>query len=215
MKKLLAVIGFAMMISIAMAADYQEGTQYNSITPPPPPGSGNEIVVEEFFMYTCPHCKDLEPKMNSWLEKKPEGVKFSRVPAMFGGAANLHAKAYYALEIIGEGERLHEPLFHAIHDEHKRLNSQKALEGFLEENKVDMDKYRAAFSSFTVQTKANRAAALMRPPVRARLPCGRPNMSAMVVDGRYRVKNSAEVVEVTDYLVKQVAESRNPATPAK
>jgi len=208
MKKLLAVIGFAMMISIAMAADYQEGTQYNSITPPPPPGSGNEIVVEEFFMYTCPHCKDLEPKMNNWLEKKPEGVKFSRVPAMFGGAANLHAKAYYALEIIGEGERLHEPLFHAIHDEHKRLNSQKALEGFLEENKVDMDKYRAAFSSFTVQTKANRAAALMRR-------YGIRSVPAMVVDGRYRVKNSAEVVEVTDYLVKQVGESRNPAAPAK
>ena len=77
MKKLLAVIGFAMMTSFAMAADYQEGTQYNAITPPPPEGSGNEIVVEEFFMYTCPHCKDLEPAMNSWLEKKPEGVVFT------------------------------------------------------------------------------------------------------------------------------------------
>jgi len=204
MKKLLAVIGFAMMTSFAMAADYQEGTQYDAITPPPPEGSGNEIVVEEFFMYTCPHCKDLEPKMNSWLEKKPEGVEFTRVPAMFGGAATLHAKAYYALEIIGEGERLHEPLFHAIHDEHKRLNTSETLEAFLEENKVDMDKYHAAFSSFTVQTKANRAAALMRR-------YGIRSVPALVVDGRYRVNNSAEVLQVTDYLVNKVAENRKAA----
>lgn len=208
MNKLLAVIGFTMMTSLAMAADYEEGKQYSAITPPPPEGSGNEVVVEEFFMYTCPHCKDLEPKMNGWLEKKPEGVSFSRVPAMFGGAATLHAKAYYALEIIGEGERLHEPLFKAIHDEHKRLNKQDALEEFLEENKVDMDKYRAAFSSFTVQTKANRAAALMRRYAIRSVP-------ALVVDGRYLVKNSAEVIEVTDYLVNKVGESRNSAAPTK
>lgn len=208
MKKLLAVIGFAMMTSFAMAADYQEGLQYNVITPPPPVGSGNEIVVEEFFMYLCPHCKDLEPAINSWLEKKPEGVKFSRVPAMFGGAASLHAKAYYALEIIGDGERMHEPLFHAIHDEHKRLNTPKALEEFLEENKVDMDKYHAAFSSFTVQTKANRAAALIRR-------YGITVVPVLVVDGRYRVNNAAEVMQVTDHLLIKVEENRKAATASR
>ena len=201
MKKLLALIGFAMLTSFAMAADFQEGVLYDAITPPPPVGSGNDVVVEEFFMYTCPHCKDLEPTVNSWLEKNPEGVVFTRVPAMFGGAATLHAKAYYALEIIGEGERLHEPLFQAIHDDRKRLTTAKALEAFLQENKVDMDKYHAAFSSFTVQTKANRAAALMRR-------YGIRSVPALVVDGRYRVKNSAEVIEVTEYLVDKVAENR-------
>lgn len=201
MKKLLAAVGLTMMISFAMAADYQEGTQYDAISPPPPEGTDSEIVVEEFFMYTCPHCMDLEPKINTWLEKKPEGVKFSRVPAMFGGAANLHAKAYYALEIIGEGERIHEPLFHAIHDERKRLSTPKALEEYLQENKVDMDKYRAAFSSFTVQTKANRASALMRR-------YGIRSVPALVVDGRYRVKNSGDVMQVTEYLVNKVRENR-------
>ena len=201
MKKLLAAIGLTMLVSITMASDYQEGTQYDAISPPPPEGTGNEILVEEFFMYTCPHCMDLEPAMNTWLEKNPQGVKFSRVPAMFGGAASLHAKAYYALEIIGEGERMHESLFHAIHVERKRLSTAKALEEYLQENKVDMDKYRAAFSSFTVQTKANRAAALMRR-------YGIRSVPALVVDGRYRVKNSGEVMQVTEYLVNKVGENR-------
>ena len=33
MKKLLALIGFAMLTSFAMAADYREGMQYDAITP--------------------------------------------------------------------------------------------------------------------------------------------------------------------------------------
>jgi len=69
---------------------------------------------------------------------------------------------------------------------------------------VDMDKYHAAFSSFTVQTKANRAAALMRR-------YGIRSVPALVVDGRYRVNNSAEVLQVTDYLVNKVAENRKAA----
>lgn len=208
MKKLLAVIGFAMMTSFAVAADYQEGLHYDVISPPPPVGSGSEIVVEEFFMYVCPHCMDLEPAINGWLEKKPEGVKFSRIPAMFGGAATLHAKAYYALEIIGEGERMHEPLFQAIHEQKRRLNTPRALEEFLEENKVNMDKYRAAFSSFTVQTKANRAAALMRR-------YGIRSVPALVVDGRYRVNNSSEVMQVTDNLLNEVRQNRKATTASK
>ncbi len=208
MKKLLAAIGLAVMTSFAMAANYQEGTQYSAITPPPPEGSGNEIVVEEFFMYTCPHCKNLEPRINSWLDKQPQGVKFSRIPAMFGGTATLHAKAFYALEIIGEGERMHESLFIAIHDDEKHLNKQKALEAFFDENKVDMDKYRAAVSSFTVQTKANRAASLMRR-------YGIRSVPALVVDGRYLVKNSEQILQVTDYLLNKIEEDRKATTVSK
>ena len=79
---------------------------------------------------------------------------------------------------------------------------------FLEENKVDMDKYHAAFSSFTVQTKANRAAALMRR-------YGIRSVPALVVDGRYRVNNTAEVMQVTDHLLNKVKEDQKAATASK
>ena len=71
-----------------------------------------------------------------------------------------------------------------------------------------MDKYHAAFSSFTVQTKANRAAALMRR-------YGIRSVPALVVDGRYRVNNSAEIMQVTDYLLTKVAENRKAAAASK
>lgn len=201
MKKILALFALTLVTSGLLAADFQEGREYESIKPAPPQGTGNEVEVLEFFMYTCPHCKDLEPVVNSWLERKPEHVNFSRVPAMFGGAANLHARTFYALEIMGEGERLHEPLFHAIHDQKRRLSKQSDVETFLKEQGVDIEKFQAAMSSFTVQTKANRASALMRRyGIRA--------VPAMVVDGRYRVKNSPQVTDVTDYLVEKINTER-------
>ena len=199
MKKLL-VAGLLVLFSFGVgAAGYQAGTEYDLISPAPPKGAGNEVEVVEFFMYTCPHCKNLEPTLKAW--KKPENVTFSRIPAMFGGVATLHAKTYYALEIMGEGERLHEPLFHAIHDQKRRLMKQQDIEAFLKEQDVDIEKFRAAISSFTVRTKANRASALTRR-------YGIRSVPAMVVDGRYRVKNSPQITEVTDHLVEKVVTER-------
>lgn len=202
MKKILTTVILTFMAFSLYAADFQEGDQYTSIKPVPPLGTGEDVEVLEFFMYTCPHCKNLEPTLKSWLAEKPAQIKFSRVPAMFGGVAGLHAKTYYALEIMGEGERVHESLFHAIHDEKRRLGTQDTIEEFLQEKDVDIEKFRAAISSFTVQTKVNRAAALMRR-------YGVRSVPAMVVDGRYRVKNSPQVTEVADYLIEQVITERS------
>lgn len=201
MKKILAIIALTFTVSGLMAANFQEGREYDTIKPAPPQGTGSEVEVLEFFMYTCPHCKNLEPLVDTWLQRQPENVKFSRVPAMFGGPANLHARTFYALEIMGEGERIHEPLFHAIHDEKRRLNKQSDMEEFLKEQGVDIEKFQAAISSFTVQTKANRASALMRR-------YGIRSVPAMVVDGRYRVKNSPQVTDVTDFLIEKINAER-------
>lgn len=197
MNKILTFFALTFIAGLSLAADYQEGKDYDVITPAPPISAENGVAVTEFFMYTCPHCKTLEPALDTWLEKKPENVKFDRIPAMFGGAATLHAKTYYALEVMGEGERLHMPLFVAIHDERRRLGSQKDVEKFLAEQNVDIEKFRQALGSFTVQTKSNRAAALMRR-------YGIRSVPALVVDGRYRVKNSDQITKVTDYLVEKI-----------
>ena len=208
MKKTLLLFALVLAAVTASAADFTEGDKYIKITPAPPQGEGDQVEVVEFFMYTCPHCEKLEPYMKGWLEKKPANVEFTRIPAMFGGVANLHAKAFYALEIMGEGERLHDSWFHAIHDEKRKLRTQEDLEAFLQEQNVDMDKFRAAMSSFTVQTKANRAAALMQR-------YGVRGVPAVVVDGRYRSGNASgyeEILQITDYLVAKVREERKTAS---
>ena len=202
MKKLLILLTFGLLSLNISAADLKEGVNYDPITPTPPVGSGDEVEVIEFFMYTCPHCKNLDPAVQEWTGKLPKNVKFQHIPAMFGGAANLHAKNFFALEVMGEEKRLHNAWFKAIHDQKRRLNTQAKIDAFLEENGVDMDKFHATLNSFTVQTKANRAAALMRR-------YGIRSVPAMVVDGRYRIKNTPQVLENTDALIEKTIADRN------
>ena len=201
MIRTLLLLALAFNTALALAVEPKEGRDYYNIEPAPPVGSGDQVEVLEFFMYTCPHCKNLDPALQEWRKKLPENVKFHHMPAMFGGVANLHAKAFFALEVLGEEDKVHQAFFDAIHEQKKRLRTQKEIEAFLAGQGVDVDKFREAMNSFTVQTKANRAAALMRRyGIRA--------VPALVVDGRYRIKNTPQVLEVTDALIEKTLAER-------
>lgn len=143
--------------------------------------------------------------MKDWLSKKPDNVKFTRIPVMFGGAANMHAKAYYALEAIGEAERLHEVFFETIHVHKRKLRSREALNKFMEEQGVDMKKFDSAMRSFAVLTKSNRSAALMKR-------FGIRSVPTLVIDNRYRTGSGFngyhQFMEVTDFLIEQILEDR-------
>ena len=201
MIRTLLLLALAFNTALALAVEPKEGRDYYNIEPAPPVGSGDQVEVLEFFMYTCPHCKNLDPALQEWRKKLPENVKFHHVPAMFGGVANLHAKAFFALEVLGEEDKVHQAFFDAIHEQKKRLRTQKEIEAFLAGQGVDVDKFREAMDSFTVQTKANRAAALMRR-------YGIRSVPALVVDGRYRIKNTPQVLEVTDALIEKTLAER-------
>ena len=204
MKKYLIGLLLAGFCQLGLATDFKEGVQYKAIEPAPPPGTGEVVQVMEFFMYGCPHCSQLEPYLEEWLKTKPENVEFVRVPAMFGGSANMHAGAFYALEIMGEGERLHGKLFDEIHIIKNRMQTRDALEEFLASQDVDMEKFRAAMSSFTVQTKAKRAEALMRRFEISGVP-------SVVVDARYRndrLTGYSDYTELVDFLVAKVRKDR-------
>jgi thiol:disulfide interchange protein DsbA len=107
---------------------------------------------------------------------------------------------------MGELERLHEKLFHAMHVEKNKLRSREQLDAFLEKNGVDMAQFGEAMNSFAVAAKVNRARALMRR-------YGIRGVPALVVDGRYRsgsgFKSYQEMTEVVDYLVDKVLMQRN------
>jgi thiol:disulfide interchange protein DsbA len=212
-------MGFAAVFALSLIVsplhadelDWQSGLHYHEISPVPPPAAASEPVeVLEFFWYGCPHCYQFEPHMKKWLETKPEGVVFQQVPALFGGAADLHAQAYYALEVMGELPRLHEPFFKAMHEQKLKLRSRSELEAWLGQQGVDLETFRATIDSFAVHAKVNRARALMRR-------YGVRSVPVVVIDGRYRSGSGFQgyegILEVTDYLVDKARELRdNPGT---
>lgn len=201
----LALFAAVLMLSgAAVAKPFEEGVQYVPIRPQPPMAVGEEVEVVEFFWYGCPHCRDFEPTVNKWSSTLPANVKFVQIPAMFGGAADLHAQMYYALEGMGELQRLHNKLFETINSGRK-LRTRDEVDAFLQENAVDMAKFGDAMNSFAVAAKVNRARALMRR-------YGVRSVPSMVVDARYRsgtgFSGYEEITEVVDYVVDKVLTQR-------
>jgi len=205
--RILLLLASLTVVSAFAGEKFEEDLHYFSVIPEQPGAEGDKVQVLEFFWYACPHCNSLEPHINEWLKNKPDYVVFDRVPAMFKSPkVVMHAKTYYALKLMGEADRLHAPLFDAIHNQHKKLQTQAEMETFLGGQDVDLDAYRKAMKSFAVQTQARRAAVLAeRFDVRG--------VPAIVVDGKYRVGGleGGLMMEATDFLVDKVRREKSEA----
>ncbi len=209
MNKRLITLCFSLisMLSVGLVQaekQFEEELDYFTVFPQQPGGEGDQVKVVEFFWYACPHCYQLEPHLNKWLEKKPDNIEYLSIPAMFNRPeVVMHAKTYYALQLMGIEKDLHDKIFEAIHKQRRNLKTQKSMEAFLAEHLVDLDAYREAMKSFAVQTQARRAALLASHYNVQGVP-------AIVVDGKYRTSGvgADRMMEVTDYLISRVRKEK-------
>ena len=201
---LLALIALSLSNLVFSEQQFEEELHYFSIIPAQPGGEGDRVQITEFFLYTCPHCYNLEPHIEAWLKQKPDNVDFDRVPGMFKrDSLMLQGNTYYALRLMGVADQLHEKIFKAIHDDGVSLNNRNEMEEFLAEQGVDLDAYRKAMKSFAVQTQARRASVLgERYDIRA--------VPAIIVDGKYRASGLSgdAMIRLTDYLIDKVKVER-------
>jgi thiol:disulfide interchange protein DsbA len=181
-----ALCGLLIAFATTARATPVEGTDYVELKPPQSVDSPGKVEVIEFFWYRCPHCYALEPDLEAWVKRLQADVQFKRIPGVLNEDWAVDAKVFYALEAIGEVERLHRPLFNAIHQPNGgaiRLRGDayaKWVADWLATQKVDMKKYDAALNSFTVASKLRRASQMAGA---YRL----DGVPAIVVQGRYLV----------------------------
>ncbi len=190
-------------------AAQQQVVPFLELTQPLASDAKGKIEVVEFFWYECPHCYSLEPYIEAWLKKLPKDVEFRRVPAMFNQQWALSGRVYYTLEAIGELDRLHKPLFEAIHRSGLKITNMKQLQDWLERQKVDVGRFNAAFKSFAVESRLKRALELTQGSKIESVP-------VLMVNGRYLVtadmaKGESRMLNVVDSLV---AQSRKPVASA-
>jgi thiol:disulfide interchange protein DsbA len=202
----LAMAAFLVLTVIApgsaLAQAPIKGTHYLELNPPQPTEAGDKIEVIEFFWYGCPHCYALEPMIEPWAKKLPKEVLFRRVPAVFNEQWGVAARVYYALDAIGEEERVRAALFDAIHKENLRITSESAVESWLGKKGVNVEKYKAAYKSFGVESRLRRATQMTQ----AYRIDGVPSFS---VQGRFVVSASGnpdrqQILSTTDFLVGEV-----------
>ena len=183
---------FSLSISVASENLFTEGVHYQLISPAVPTETDQgQVEVVELFWYGCRHCYDLEPYIEEWLKTKPKSLEFIRLPATLNPGWVNHARTYFALESIGELQRLHPLLFLAIHEQGRRLRDIHSITRFLTQQGVDKDKFLEAYESLEVQSKLNRTSWLNQE-------YGVTGVPVMVVNGKYL--SSASMVGSYDKL---------------
>ena len=208
-----ALFGLLIAVSSYAQRPPAEGDDYIELKPPQSVESPNKIEVIEFFWYRCPHCYALEPDLESWAKRLPRDVQFKRLPGILNDDWAVDARIFYTLEAIGELERLHRPLFDAIHQQGGvRLRGDafaKWAADWLAKQNVDMAKYDAAFRSFTVESKLRRAAQMGRS---YRL----DGVPTLTVQGRYLVVASTSrkaMLATADFLIGEARKQLPKAKP--
>ena len=210
MKTRIQNIGLALSLGVlaisggAFAADefdFQEGVHYERISPEQPTETGDKVEVREMFWYGCPHCFSFEPYVERWLRKKPVNAEFVRQPGIFRANWEPHARAYYVSEILGVFEKIHMPLFNAIHQQRRNLNDENALAAFFAEHGVKQDDFRKAYRSFAVETKVRHARVMGQR-------YGVDGVPSIIVNGKYRFSNrstgsATKTLELINYLVEK------------
>jgi thiol:disulfide interchange protein DsbA len=162
-----------------------------------------KIELIEFFSYACPHCNDLAPHIAKWAAKLPPDVAFRRIPVGFNQPFYQNmARLYYALDAIGELQRLDDAVFTAIHVKGLKLIDEKSIATWVTSQGVDAKRFSDAYNSFGVVSKTKRADQMAQAAKITGVP-------ALVVDGRYLVTGK-EVKTHDDLLAlaSQVIEMR-------
>ena len=163
-----------------------------------------KIEVVEVFNYVCPACAMFQPLVNNWKARLPADVRFTYVPAPFGGNWDPYVRAFYAAEAMGIGDAAHDGIFQAIHVE-RTLKGERGTDSAEDLGRAyakfgaDPAQFASTMASFTVNAKFGRAKQYIAQQRANSTP-------TMIVNGRYRVKgrNFEDMLPNTDRVIAQV-----------
>jgi len=136
---------------------YKEGEHYTRMIPTQPTvGGADKIEVAEVFMYSCPHCYDLESFINEWAKDKDPNVRLVRIPAIFNQLALMHAQLYYTEFYLAQSGKLkdqvafREMVFEEFHRRGNRLTSEDAIRRLFTRAGVSDEDFNRTWGSFEV-----------------------------------------------------------------
>ena len=206
MKKLTAISTLIVITALVFftnttQAEYVAGEDYVILDKSVKTETGDLVEVRELFWYFCPHCNDIEPLINNWLQTIDSSAQFVRQPAIWSSTLELGANFYYVLEQLGEIERLHGLLFDAIHRQKLKFSNQQDFITWLTLAGVEEEKANAAYESFSVQVNLNKAQANT---FKYRI----QGVPSFIVNGKYLVDSThagshERIFEVVDYLIQK------------
>ena len=171
-----------------------------------------KIEVVEVFNHVCPACAAFQPLVLSWKKKLSPDVRFTYVPAAFGGNWDQYVRSFYAAQTMGIADKAHERVYDAIHLENKLKgergsDSDAELGAFYAQFGVDAKQFAGNMKSFAVTGKFNKA----RQYIVSQKVANTPNL---MINGKYRVlgQNFDEKFRIADAIIAH--ERTRTAAPA-
>lgn len=162
-----------LLLSINARADlqFEEGKQYarapqdiadNPLVKELAKEKADHIYVMEFFSYGCAGCHKIDPMVEQLRAKLPADVSFQRIPVEFHTEWRNLTKAYYTALNLNVMDKIHTPLFDAIHSGKITSSSDDTLRQFFTTNGVAQNDFDKEFDSFSMNRKQKWAGAITR-----------------------------------------------------
>jgi thiol:disulfide interchange protein DsbA len=200
----LAGTGLSLVTTLRAQGGPVEGRDYLRLATPTATslaGTDKKVEVVEFFWYGCPACNAFEPALDSWVEQLPKDVLFRRIPVGFSVPQQMHQKLFFALERMGQLEKMHKRVFATMHVQRQRLMTEKEIFAWAKDQGLNVDEFSGLFRSMPVDSKSRQARALSD----AYRIDGVP---AIGVHGRFFTSGSLagradRVLSVTDFLIQR------------
>lgn len=185
--------------SVVADGNYQEGVHYARLQIPIKTRARGKVEVAEYFSYGCPHCYQFEPSVAAWHARMPKDVSFSRTPAVWNNDYKVYARAYYTAKALKVLDRTHGPVFRAIQQERRRLNTPESMAEFFATLGVSEKDFLKAYNSFGVNASVQQADSKGRAYRSSGVP-------AIIINGKYRVEggmagSNANMIKVADFLI--------------
>ena len=197
----LAIFVASPLFAAEEAKTFEEGKQYQLITPAIRTANPDKIEVVEFFWYGCGHCYNFEPVIGQWKKSLGDDVDFKGSPAVWAPQMELHSKMYYTAEVLGVSDKMHLVLFQAMNVDKKRLQSESEIAEVFFANGVSEEDFTKAFNSFGVNSMVRQATSRAK----AAKITGTPEM---MVNGKYRISSRmgtslSGMLEVAKFLIEK------------
>lgn len=174
-----------------------------------------KIEVVEVFNFVCPACAMFQPKVVEWKKTLAPDVRFTYVPAAFGGNWDQYVRSYYTAQMMGIAEKAHERTYDAIHLENvlkgeRGEDSDADIAKFYARFGVDAKLFAGNMKSFAVNGKFNKARQyIIQQQVNS--------TPTLIVNGKYKVEGRTweDRLRIASALIDHVrSQSAAPAAPA-
>ncbi|MCK5720031.1 MAG: thiol:disulfide interchange protein DsbA/DsbL [Thiomargarita sp.] len=180
---------------------------YQILESPQTTGNPDKVEVLELFWYTCPHCYSFEQGyLSQWREEQmPEYVDLVQMPAVYNKNDKYMplAKAYFVAKELDILDKIHIPLFAALHDKKRSIYTEEAIRDFfVKHGGITKEQFNNSFhNSFSLDTNINKAYDTTKNYKIRGVPI-------IFVNGKYRLggtisKGYKNMMQVINYLVAE------------